>query len=477
MAKPLQKDRENRSADKKDLTFHPYNITPETAKTAVLLLESPEPEILCQTLRAITKFSAQDMLNRQLLFDLNAIRYILPHIDHAELNIRRFALKALAQLCQLPHAPEVVLDNPQNLRKIALMLVKVEDIFVLEFASLVLCELTREPLGCDQLVSANILNTLFNRMKNSSDPDVQNNCLQTLSNLLADPVCASEVTKSNQFSWVSLLALMQSEYLAIQHAALRTVDQLIRRYKDYAVQKTFRASTGVLDLCDILESYEFRDVHTEVLGVLRDYAETEENAAHLYQSGCVLRLLAYLDMALPAMKPHCLAVLTKMSFTANGRDALYQTGTDLVFCSQLLSTNADLLADAAMGVANMTKLLPAAVRMSDTNIIEALCGILADDGAPWFFVRINSLRALAELCRIIPKAAYRLVEPSTFTTLRNINKKVADTPIEAQRVAVQCYINLQSYHVSLAAMLNADFMQELLNILQWYSLTFFLFLA
>lgn len=53
-----------------------------------------------------------------------------------------------------------------------------EDIFVLEFASLVLCELTREPLGCDQLVSANILNTLFNRMKNSTDPDVQNNCLQ-----------------------------------------------------------------------------------------------------------------------------------------------------------------------------------------------------------------------------------------------------------------------------------------------------------
>ncbi|XP_068626528.1 armadillo repeat-containing protein 3 [Battus philenor] len=466
MAKPLQKERENRSADKKDLTFHPYNITPETARTAVLLLESPEPEILCQTLRAITKFSAQDILNRQILFNLDAIRFILPHIEHKELNIKRFGLKALAQLCQLPLGPEQVLDNPQNLRNVATMLVKIEDTFVLEFASLVLSELTKEPLGCDQLVSANILNTLFNRMKNSTDPDVQNNCLQTLSNLLAEPVCASEVTKSNQFSWASLLALMQSKYLAIQHAALRTVDQLICRYNDLAVQKTFRASTGVLDLCDILESYEFRDVHTVVLGVLKDYAETEENAAHLYQSGCILRLLAYLDMALPAMKPHCLAVLTKMSFTSNGRDALYQTGTDLVFCNQLMSTNVDLLADAAMGVANMTLLLPAAVRMSDTNIIEALCGVLSDDSAAWFNVRINALLALVKLCRIIPKAAYRLVEPSTFTTLRNINKKFNDTPIEAQRVAVQCYINLQSYYVSMNAMLNADFMQELLNILQ-----------
>lgn len=57
-----------------------------------------------------------------------------------------------------------------------------------------------------------------------------------------------------------------------------------------------------------------------MLGVLKNYAETEENATHLYQSGCILRLLAYLEMALPAMKPHCLAVLAKMSFTSNGRD-------------------------------------------------------------------------------------------------------------------------------------------------------------
>ncbi|XP_073957467.1 uncharacterized protein isoform X2 [Choristoneura fumiferana] len=345
------------------------------------------------------------------------------------------------------------------------MLVKIEDVFVLEFASLVLSELTREPLGCEQLVSANILSSLFSRMKNSLDPDVQKNCLQTLSNLLDDPVCASEVTKNQQFSWPSLLALMQSKFLAIQHAALRTVDQLICRYKDEVVQKTFRASTGVLDLCDILESYEFRDVHTMVLGVLRNYVETEENAAHLYQSGCILRLLAYLEMALPAMKPHCLAVLTKMSFTANGRDALFETGTDLVFCHQLLSSNVELLADAAMGVANMTKLLPAAVRMSDTNIIEALCAILNDDAAIWFYIRMNSIRALAELCRIIPKAAFSLVEPKTFAALRNINKKFKDNPIEAQRLAVQCYINLQNYHVSTKAMLNADFMQELLNIM------------
>ncbi|XP_045496661.1 uncharacterized protein LOC123695020 isoform X1 [Colias croceus] len=466
MAKPLQKERENRSAEKKDLTFHPYNITPESAHTSILLLESAEPEILCQTLRAITKFSAQEMHNRYVLFDLDAIKYILPHVEHPELNIKRFALKALAQLCQLPRGPEQVLANPQNLRKIAFMLVKIEDVFVLEFASLVLSELTREPLGCEQLVSANILNSLCGRMKNSLDPDVQKNCLQTLSNLLEDPVCASEVTKNQQFSWASLLALMQSQYLAIQHAALKTVDQLICRYKDVVVQKSFRASTGVLDLCDILESYEFRDVHTQVLGVLRNYVETEENAAHLYQSGCILRLLAYLEMALPAMKPHCLAVLTKMSFTSNGRDALYETGTDLVFCHQLLSSNVELLADAAMGVANMTKLLPAAVRMSDTNIIEALCAILADDAAVWFYIRMNALRALSELCRIIPKAAYSAIEPKTFASLRNINKKFKDNPIEAQRLAVQCYINLQNYHVSTKAMLNAEFMQELLNILQ-----------
>lgn len=59
-----------------------------------------------------------------------------------------------------------------------LIILQVEDVFVLEFASLVLSELTREPLGCEQLVTANILSSLFSRMKNSLDPDVQKNCLQ-----------------------------------------------------------------------------------------------------------------------------------------------------------------------------------------------------------------------------------------------------------------------------------------------------------
>ncbi|XP_049882239.1 uncharacterized protein LOC126378107 [Pectinophora gossypiella] len=466
MAKPLQKERENRSADKKDLTFHPFTITPETAHTSVLLLESKEPEILCQTLRAITKFNGQDMQNRYILFNLDAIKYVLPHIDHPEMNIRRFALKALGQLCQLPRGPEQVLENSQNLRKVAFSLAKCEDVFVLEFASLVLSELTKEPEGCEQMISANILGVLCNRMKNSQDPDVQKNCLQTLSNVLDDPVCAAEVTKNPQFSWPALLALMQSKYLAIQHVALKTVDQMVSRYNDVNIQRSFKASTGVLDLCDILESYEFRDVHTLVLGVLKTYVETEENASHLYQAGCITRLLAYLEMALPAMKPHCIAVLTKMSFTANGRNALYETGTDLVFCHQLINGAGELLADAAMGVANMTKMMVSAVRMAETNIVEALGGILGDDTAPWFDVRMNSLLALAELCRLIAKAAFATIEPKTFTALRNVNRKPKDSPIEAQRLAVQCYINLLNYQPCVKIMLNNDFIQELLNILQ-----------
>lgn len=48
MAKPLQKERENRSAEKKDLSFHAFQVTPETAHTSILLLESAESEILCK---------------------------------------------------------------------------------------------------------------------------------------------------------------------------------------------------------------------------------------------------------------------------------------------------------------------------------------------------------------------------------------------------------------------------------------------
>ncbi|XP_063616215.1 uncharacterized protein LOC134789576 [Cydia splendana] len=41
-----------------------------------------------------------------------------------------------------------------------------------------------------------------------------------------------------------------------------------------------------------------------------------------------------------------------------------------------------------------------------------------------------------------------------------------DNPLEAQRLVVQCYINLQTYHLSMKAMLNVDFVQDMINILQ-----------
>lgn len=58
------------------------------------------------------------------------------------------------------------------------VLFQMQDVFVLEFASLLLSELTKETGGCEQLLSADIVGVIFNRMKNCPDPDVQINSLQ-----------------------------------------------------------------------------------------------------------------------------------------------------------------------------------------------------------------------------------------------------------------------------------------------------------
>lgn len=83
-----------------------------------------------QALRAIVKFCEQDMRdqvlsNGEVLFNLNAIKYILPHIDHNDLIVKRFALKALAQLCQLSHGPQQVLEDSGNLKKLVYLICKV----------------------------------------------------------------------------------------------------------------------------------------------------------------------------------------------------------------------------------------------------------------------------------------------------------------------------------------------------------------
>lgn len=65
--------------------------------------------------------------------------------------------------------------------------------------------------------------------------------------------------------------------------------------------------------------YEYHDVHALILGALNTYVGTDDNILHLFNSGCIKKLLAYLEVAKPGMKPHCLVVFTKMSYTAIGR--------------------------------------------------------------------------------------------------------------------------------------------------------------
>lgn len=67
----------------------------------------------------------QDSVNCVQLYKLGAINLVLKHVESTELNVLRFALKTLALLCKLPAGPEVVLKNPENLKKFALMIVKV----------------------------------------------------------------------------------------------------------------------------------------------------------------------------------------------------------------------------------------------------------------------------------------------------------------------------------------------------------------
>lgn len=65
--------------------------------------------------------------------------------------------------------------------------------------------------------------------------------------------------------------------------------------------------------------YEYHDVHSLILGAINTYVETDDNIIHVFKSGCIQRLQTYLDVAMPGMKTNCLVVLTKMSYTATGR--------------------------------------------------------------------------------------------------------------------------------------------------------------
>ncbi|KAL1123281.1 hypothetical protein AAG570_002367 [Ranatra chinensis] len=138
-----------------------------------------------------------------------------------------------------------------------------------EMASRLLARLTRDqhPI-CNDLCQFCDVNKCFSRLR-STDPDVQLNTLKIISNIAKSGECVNSVVNVPDFSFVPMLDLMRSDYTQVQYLAVDVVSWFLALPStEMTLHVIFRAEDGVKKFMEILEIFEWQDMHSKIFAAL-----------------------------------------------------------------------------------------------------------------------------------------------------------------------------------------------------------------
>ncbi|XP_036914022.1 armadillo repeat-containing protein 3-like [Sturnira hondurensis] len=241
--------------------FDPLTIESKNVATVVLMLNSPEEEILAKACEAIYKFALKGEENKSTLLELGAVETLTKLLTHEDKIVRRNATMIIGILVSNNDVKKL-LRELDVMNSVIAQLAPEEEVVIHEFASLCLANMSAEPTSKVQILEHGGLKPLI-RLLSSPDPDVKKNSIECVYNLVQDFQCRAMLQELNAIP--SILELLKSEYPVIQLLALKTLDVITN---DKGSRAMLRDNQGLDHLIKILETKELNDLHTEALSVV-----------------------------------------------------------------------------------------------------------------------------------------------------------------------------------------------------------------
>ncbi|XP_061614548.1 armadillo repeat-containing protein 3-like isoform X2 [Phyllopteryx taeniolatus] len=182
MDKKDKKERKSKCSTPCKETFEPLRVDVKTTATAVLLLSSPEEDIVVTACEAIFEFAEEDA-NKVYLMELGALQRLTQLIAHTNELVRRNAFMILGTVA----SHSAVGNALQQMDVIAPIIDKLslDDSVIQEYGTLCLSYLSLAPSCKVQIFDNKGLPALI-KLLSSSEPDVQKNSLETIYNLIQD---------------------------------------------------------------------------------------------------------------------------------------------------------------------------------------------------------------------------------------------------------------------------------------------------
>nr|XP_033342609.1 armadillo repeat-containing protein 3-like [Megalopta genalis] len=431
--------------------------------TAILLLKCQEQPGLLAAAAALSKYGSKAKENLEVLFDLDIVESVIPLIEHEDLFIRRFAAKLLAEMILIPNVRNFLLETTYYISYFANVLMSDKDVFMQEFSSWILAEISGDLFGAAQLLKVcPRLNFLFEKFQ-SPDPDVKRNNLQILLNLLQDPVGSNEVLQTKDFNLNLIYDLYNSSYVEIQRLALNITADIVGRNQDERLQELFRRSNGLQALLKFLDNDEWQDLHAEVLRILCSASDNTATVELLHDIGGIRQILKYKeDIAHSKLFIEALDVAVRLARTHLGRKALYAHG----IVNHLLNTFEGNMPESVYeigchGIGMMTLHPEAAKELIASSCMKNILDILKNESLKWS-TRQAAMFALNQLLKCNGKNGQDFLNMQGQNYLVWLMRQpVLKVPVEILNGAIECLTTIGRSQSLRSAIITADVMDAL----------------
>ncbi|XP_069047125.1 armadillo repeat-containing protein 3 isoform X2 [Lepisosteus oculatus] len=397
MGKKVKKEEEPPAKD----VFDPLPIESKSAATVVLMLSSPEEEVLAKACEAIHRYAEKGDENKGTLVGLGAVEPLARLISHEDKVVRRNAIMALGVMAA--HS-----DVKRHLKKLDIIpsvigrLLPEEDVVIHEFASLCLAYLSVDYTSKVQIFDHDGLDPLIHLLS-SPDPDVKKNAVECIYNLVQDFPSRSAVRELNGIP--PLLELLKSEFPIIQQLTLTTLALITN---DGENRVALRENQGLERLLEFLGAKEFSDLHVEALQVISNCLEDKE-AMHLIQeTGGLDKLLQFAETAtLPEVQMNATKAISRAAQDSENRKILHEHDVEKTLVSLLAVDHDGVRIAACLAIAVMCDLLASKDSFRNHEGVRPVVQLLSSENGE---VKEAAALALSKLTQSNQLNAYAVFE-------------------------------------------------------------------
>uniref|UniRef100_A0A2K6ANC4 Armadillo repeat containing 3 n=1 Tax=Macaca nemestrina TaxID=9545 RepID=A0A2K6ANC4_MACNE len=399
--------------------FDPLMIESKKAATVVLMLRSPEEEILAKACEAIYKFALKGEENKATLLELGAVEPLTKLLTHEDKIVRRNATMIFGILASNNDVKKL-LRELDVMNSVIAQLAPEEEVVIHEFASLCLANMSAEYTSKVQIFEHGGLEPLI-RLLSSPDPDVKKNSMECIYNLVQDFQCRTTLQELNAIP--PILELLKSEYPVIQLLALKTLGVITN---DKESRTMLRDNQGLDHLIKILETKELNDLHIEALAVIANCLEDMDTMVQIQQTGGLKKLLSFAENStIPDIQKNAAKAITKAAYDPENRKLFHEQEVEKCLVALLGSENDGTKIAASQAISAMCENSGSKDFFNNQGIPQ-LIQLLKSDNEE---VREAAALALANLTTCNPANANAAAEADGIDPLINVLSSKRDGAI------------------------------------------------